>query len=71
MPPDDPLLDVRKARHAKVAAAVAAPAAVTSVVAAGATPTKAEYDALRTDLVNTRAQLAALLTSLKTAGVIS
>jgi hypothetical protein len=71
MPVDDHLLDVRRARAARIAAAVAVPAAITSVVAAGANPTKAEYDALRTDLINTRTQLAALVTSLNGAGVIS
>lgn len=36
----------------------AAPAAITSVVAAGATPTKAEYDALRADVIALRTTLA-------------
>lgn len=44
--------------------------AVTSVVAAGATPTKAEYDALRVDALATRTVLNSLLAKLRTAGVI-
>lgn len=38
----------------------APPAAITSVVAAGANPTKAEYDALRADVIALRATLALL-----------
>lgn len=38
----------------------APPAAITSVVAAGASPTKAEYDALRSDVIALRATLALL-----------
>lgn len=45
--------------------------AVTSVVAAGANPTKAEYDALRVDALATRTVLNALLAKLRTAGVIA
>lgn len=45
--------------------------AVTSVVAAGATPTKAEYDALRVDALATRTVLNSLLAKLRTAGVIA
>lgn len=44
--------------------------ALTSAAAVGGTPTKAEYDALRTDLVNTRTTLAAVqadLTAVRTA----
>lgn len=52
------------------AAAQADVAAVTSVVAAGATPTKAEYDALRVDALATRTVLNALLAKLRTAGII-
>jgi len=44
--------------------------AVTSVVAAGATPTKAEFDALRVDALATRTVLNSLLAKLRTAGVI-
>lgn len=49
------------------AAAVADAAALGSVVAAGATPTKAEYDALRTDVSNLRTKLNAVLASLRAA----
>jgi hypothetical protein len=52
------------------AATVAAPTAITSVVAAGANPTKAEYDALRVDVTNLRTTVANLLTSLKNAGIV-
>lgn len=52
------------------AAAQADVGAVTSVVAAGAAPTKAEYDALRVDALATRTVLNALLAKLRTAGVI-
>lgn len=45
--------------------------AVTSVVAAAGTPTKAEYDALRVDALATRTVLNALLAKLRTAGVIA
>lgn len=68
---DDDLHGRRGHRNASTAAAVATPAALTSVVAAGATPTKAEYDALRTDLVNTRTALTSLLTALRNAGQLS
>lgn len=67
---NDPFLAVRQLRGARRAAPVAAPAAMTASPAVAA-PTKAEYDALRADLVNTRGQLAALITSLQTAGVLS
>lgn len=53
------------------AAAQADVGAVTSVVAAGATPTKAEYDALRVDALATRTVLNALLAKLRTADVIA
>lgn len=49
------------------AAVTADVAAVTSVVAAGATPTKAEFDALRVDALATRTTLNALLAALRTA----
>lgn len=39
----------------------AQPGAITSVVAAGANPTKAEYDALRADVLATRTALVALI----------
>lgn len=44
--------------------------AVTSVVAAGANPTKAEYDALRVDALATRTVLNSLLAKLRTAGIV-
>lgn len=54
-----------------IAAAQTDVGAVTSVVAAGATPTKAEYDALRVDALATRTVLNSLLAKLRTAGVIA
>lgn len=51
------------------AATVAAPTALTSSVGVAAT-TKAEYDALRTDVNNLRTTVANLLTSLKAAGTV-
>ena len=42
--------------------------AVTSVVAAGATPTKAEFDALRVDALATRTVLNSFLAKARTAG---
>lgn len=45
--------------------------AVTSTVAAGATPTKAEFDALRVDALATRTVLNDLLAKLRTADVIA
>lgn len=59
------------ARGAKQAAAVANAAALTSVVAAGAAPTKAEYDALRADVAALQSKLNALLGALRTAGVVA
>lgn len=49
---------------------VADPSAISSVVAAGATPTKAEYDALRTDVVNLRGTVAALITALRSSNTV-
>jgi hypothetical protein len=43
-------------------------AAITSVAAAGANPTKAEYDALRNDVIAIRTTLNGLLTKLQVAG---
>ena len=45
--------------------------AVTSVVAAGGTPTKAEYDALRVDALATRTVLNALLAKMRTANQLA
>lgn len=49
------------------AATVAALGAATSTVAAGATPTKAEFDALRVDVLANRTKINDILTALKTA----
>lgn len=54
----------------KGGAAVADAAAVTSVVAAAATPTKAEYDALRVDVLAVRTTLNALLASMRAASTL-
>lgn len=59
------------ARAAKQSVAVTDVAAVTSVVAAGAAPTKAEYDALRVDALAVRTKLNALLAALRTAGIVA
>lgn len=59
------------ARASKQVAATTDVAAVTSVVAAGANPTKAEYDALRVDALATRTKLNALLAAMRTAGLIA
>jgi len=59
------------ARQGKQAAAVADAAALTSVVAAGANPTKVEYDALRVDVTNLRTKVNALLAALRAAGTIA
>lgn len=59
------------ARAAKQAAAVTNAAALTSVVAAGSNPTKAEYDTLRADVSALQTKLNALLGALRTAGVIA
>lgn len=55
----------------ELAAAQTDVGAVTSVVAAGSTPTKAEYDALRVDALATRTVLNSLLAKLRTAGIIA
>jgi hypothetical protein len=57
--------------EANQAAAQADVAAVTSTVAAGATPTKAEFDALRADALATRTVLNALLAKLRTAELVA
>jgi hypothetical protein len=51
------------------AVTVAAPVALTSAVAVAA-PTKAEYDALRQDVINLRATVASLLTANQTTGFV-
>jgi hypothetical protein len=45
--------------------------AVTSTVAAGANPTKAEFDALRVDALATRTVLNSLLAKLRTASILA
>jgi hypothetical protein len=59
------------AREGKQAAAVADATAATSVVAAGANPTKAEYDALRADYLALRTKVNGLLAALRTAGLLA
>lgn len=59
------------AREGKQVAAVADAGAATSVVAAGATPTKAEYDALRTDYLALRTKVNALLAAMRTSGQLA
>lgn len=46
------------------------PAAITSTVAAASPPTKAEFDALRADVVNLRGTVAALITALRSSNVV-
>jgi hypothetical protein len=53
------------------AVAVADQAALTAAAAAGATPTKAEFDAVVADAVAARTKLNALLASLRTAGLLA
>lgn len=59
------------ARRARQTAAVADAAAITSVAAAGANPTKAEYDALRNDVIALRTKLNALLAAMRTSGQLA
>lgn len=68
---DDDLHGRRGFRQAARGVAPASPAAIASAAAAGATPTKAEYDALRQDEVNTRTTLTNLIAALKNSGQIS
>lgn len=60
-----------KAREGKPAAAVTNAAAATAVAAVGATPTKAEHDALLADTNALRTKLNALLASMRTAGQLA
>jgi hypothetical protein len=55
----------------KQIAARADDVALTSTVAAGATPTKAEFDALRTDVDNLRTVVNDLLAKMRTAGILA
>lgn len=52
-------------------AAVADAAALTSTVAAGATPTKAEFDALRADVSALHTKLNAALAALRAGGLMA
>lgn len=45
--------------------------AVTSTVAAGATPTKAEFDALRVDVLANRTVINSLLAKMRTSGALA
>lgn len=58
-------------REGRQTATVADAGAATSVVAAGANPTKAEYDALRTDYLALRTKVNALLAALRTSGQLA
>lgn len=49
---------------------VAAPSAVPAAISGGESPTEAEHNALRTALVDTRAQLVALQAALLAAGLM-
>jgi hypothetical protein len=49
---------------------VANPPVLTSTVAAGATPTKAEFDALRADVVALRTNVADLITALRNSNTV-
>jgi hypothetical protein len=59
------------AREGRQTAAVADAGAATSVVAAGANPTKAEYDALRVDYLALRTKVNALLAAMRTSGQLA
>ncbi|MBT2477642.1 hypothetical protein [Streptomyces sp. ISL-94] len=59
------------AREGKRTTAVTDAAAATSVVAAGANPTKAEYDALRADYLALRTKVNALLAAMRTSGQLA
>ncbi|MFC8520807.1 hypothetical protein [Streptomyces sp. NPDC057257] len=60
-----------RAREGKQAAAQADMAAVTTTAAAGANPTKAEFDKVVTDLANARNTINGLLAKLRTAGLLA
>jgi len=59
------------AREGKQAAAQADMAAVTTTAAAGANPTKAEFDKVVTDLTNARTTINGLMAKLRTAGLLA
>ncbi|MEU0808792.1 hypothetical protein [Streptomyces sp. NPDC005970] len=58
-------------REGKQAAAQADMSAVTTVAAAGANPTKAEFDKVVTDLTAARTTINGLLAKLRAAGLIA
>jgi len=60
-----------KAREGKQTAAVADVGALTAAAAAGATPTKAEFDAAVADLATLRAKVNALLAAMRTSGQLA
>ncbi|MFF6985601.1 hypothetical protein [Streptomyces sp. NPDC010273] len=60
-----------RAREGKQAAAQADLAAVTTTAAAGANPTKAEFDKVVTDLTAARTTINGLLAKLRSAGLIA
>jgi hypothetical protein len=49
---------------------VANPPAITSTVAAGANPTKAEFDALRADVIALRTNVADMITALRNSNIV-
>ncbi|MEU7066893.1 hypothetical protein [Streptomyces sp. NPDC046161] len=59
------------AREGKQTAAVTDAAAATSTAAAGANPTKAEFDALRTDYLALRTKVNGLLAAMRTSGQLA
>lgn len=60
-----------KAREGRQTAAVTNAAAATAAAAVGATPTKAEYDALLADTNALRTKLNALLAAMRTSGQLA
>lgn len=60
-----------RSREGRQAAAQADMAALTAAAAAGATPTKAEFDKVVADLAAARATINGLLAKLRSAGVIA
>jgi hypothetical protein len=60
-----------KAREGRQAAAQADMAAVTTTAAAGANPTKAEFDKVVTDLAAARNTINGLLAKLRSAGLLA
>ncbi|WP_406157769.1 hypothetical protein [Streptomyces canus] len=60
-----------KAREGRQAAAQADMGAVTTTAAAGANPTKAEFDKVVTDLTAARNTINGLMAKLRTAGLLA